>query len=43
VLKTGRLVGTVRTAEVTKDDVLTMIIAGTLPGKTQGNAAVAGG
>jgi D-xylose transport system ATP-binding protein len=31
VLKTGRLVGTVRKSEVTKDDVLTMIIAGTLP------------
>jgi D-xylose transport system ATP-binding protein len=30
VLKNGRLVGTVRTSEVTKDDVLTMIIAGTL-------------
>ncbi len=31
VLKTGRLVGTVRKTEVTKDDVLTMIIAGTQP------------
>ena len=31
VLKTGRLVGTVRKTEVTQDDVLTMIIAGTLP------------
>lgn len=31
VLKTGRLVGTVRKAEVTQDDVLTMIIAGALP------------
>jgi D-xylose transport system ATP-binding protein len=31
VLKTGRLVGTVRKTEVTKDDVLTMIIAGILP------------
>jgi D-xylose transport system ATP-binding protein len=31
VLKTGRLVGTVRKTEVTTDDVLTMIIAGQLP------------
>jgi len=31
VLKNGRLVGTVRAAEVTKDDVLAMIIAGSLP------------
>lgn len=31
VLKNGRLVGTVRTADVTQDDVLTMIIAGSLP------------
>ncbi|OLC31508.1 MAG: ABC transporter ATP-binding protein [Armatimonadetes bacterium 13_1_40CM_64_14] len=31
VLKTGRLVGTVRKTEVTQDDVLTMIIAGALP------------
>jgi D-xylose transport system ATP-binding protein len=31
VMKNGRLVGTVRTAEVTKDDVLAMIIAGKLP------------
>lgn len=31
VLKTGRLVGTVRKIEVTQDDVLTMIIAGTQP------------
>ncbi len=31
VLKTGRLVGTVRKAEVMQDDVLTMIIAGVLP------------
>ncbi len=35
VLKNGRLVGTVRTAEVTKDDVLTMIIAGALPARAQ--------
>ena len=42
VLKNGRIVGTVRTAEVTKDDVLTMIIAGTLPGKAPGSAALAG-
>ena len=31
VMKNGRLVGTVRTADVTKDDVLAMIIAGKLP------------
>ena len=31
VLKTGRLVGTVRKTEVPQDDVLTMIIAGMLP------------
>ncbi len=31
VLKNGRLVGTVRTADVTQDDVLTMIIAGSFP------------
>jgi D-xylose transport system ATP-binding protein len=31
VMKNGRLVGVVRTAEVTKDDVLAMIIAGKLP------------
>jgi len=47
VLKNGRLVGTVRTAEVTKDDVLTMIIAGALPGRAKGSApdstAFAGG
>jgi D-xylose transport system ATP-binding protein len=33
VLKNGRLVGTVRAAEVTKDDVLAMIIAGSLPSR----------
>jgi D-xylose transport system ATP-binding protein len=33
VLKNGRLVGTVRAADVTKDDVLSMIIAGTLPAR----------
>jgi D-xylose transport system ATP-binding protein len=33
VLKNGRLVGTVRAAEVTKDDVLAMIIAGSLPNR----------
>ncbi len=33
VLKNGRLVGTVRAAEVTKDDVLAMIIAGALPSR----------
>jgi D-xylose transport system ATP-binding protein len=31
VMKNGRLVGTVRTADVTKEDVLAMIIAGKLP------------
>ena len=31
VMKNGRLVGTVRTADVTKDEVLAMIIAGKLP------------
>jgi D-xylose transport system ATP-binding protein len=31
VMKNGRLVGVVRTADVTKDDVLAMIIAGKLP------------
>lgn len=31
VMKNGRLVGTVRTAEVIKDEVLAMIIAGKLP------------
>jgi len=31
VMKNGRLVGTVRTEDVTKDDVLAMIIAGKLP------------
>jgi D-xylose transport system ATP-binding protein len=36
VMKNGRLVGVVRTADVTKDDVLAMIIAGKLP---QGSSA----
>ena len=31
IMKNGRLVGTVRTEDVTKDDVLAMIIAGKLP------------
>ena len=31
VMKNGRLVGTVNTADVTKDDVLAMIIAGKIP------------
>jgi ABC-type dipeptide/oligopeptide/nickel transport system ATPase subunit len=35
VMKGGRVVGTVRTAEVTHDDVLGMIIAGKLPGAAQ--------
>jgi D-xylose transport system ATP-binding protein len=30
-MKNGRLVGAVRTEDVTKDDVLAMIIAGKLP------------
>ena len=34
VMKNGRLVGTVRTEDVTKDDVLAMIIAGKLPQRT---------
>jgi D-xylose transport system ATP-binding protein len=33
VMKNGKLVGTVRTADVTQDDVLGMIIAGKMPGK----------
>lgn len=33
VMKNGRLVGTVRVADVTGDDLLGMIIAGKLPGK----------
>lgn len=32
VMKNGRLVGTVKTDDVTKDDVLAMIIAGKVPG-----------
>jgi D-xylose transport system ATP-binding protein len=35
VMKGGRVVGTVRTAEVTHDDVLGMIIAGKLPAAAQ--------
>jgi D-xylose transport system ATP-binding protein len=31
VMKNGRLVGTVRTQDVTKDDVLGMIILGRMP------------
>jgi hypothetical protein len=31
VLSHGRVVGTVRTADVTKDDVLSMIILGRMP------------
>lgn len=33
VLSHGRVVGTVRTADVTKDDVLSMIILGRMPGR----------
>jgi D-xylose transport system ATP-binding protein len=33
VMKNGKLVGTCRTADVTKDDVLAMIILGKLPGE----------
>ena len=33
VMKNGRLVGTVRTADVTEDEVLAMIIAGTMPSR----------
>ena len=34
VMLQGRLVGTVNKADVTKDEVLAMIIAGKLPGET---------
>ena len=41
VMKNGRLVGTVHTKDVSKDDVLGMIIMGTMPGEaTQPAAAV---
>jgi len=43
VLKNGRLVGTVRTADVTRDDVLSMIIAGSLPRGYDPQRAAAGG
>jgi D-xylose transport system ATP-binding protein len=36
VMKTGRLVGTVRTQDVTQDDVLGMIILGKNPGRSNG-------
>ena len=36
VMKNGRLVGTVTTADVSKDDVLAMIIAGKLPAMARG-------
>ena len=39
VMKNGRLVGTCRTEDVTKDEVLGMIIAGELPRVLQGAAA----
>jgi D-xylose transport system ATP-binding protein len=43
VMKNGRLVGTARTAEVTKDEVLQMIILGTCPkAAIPGPGAVAG-
>ena len=38
VMKNGRIVGTVNTAAVTTDEVLGMIIAGTLPKRTQSGA-----
>ncbi len=38
VMKNGRLVGTRRTADVTEDDVLGMIILGKLP-EENGNGA----
>jgi D-xylose transport system ATP-binding protein len=38
VLRHGQVVGTVRTAEVSKDEVLAMIILGTLPGGEQTQA-----
>jgi D-xylose transport system ATP-binding protein len=36
VMKNGKLVGTVRTADVTKDDVLGMIILGKVPAAGDG-------
>jgi D-xylose transport system ATP-binding protein len=36
VMRHGKMVGVVKTAEVTKDEVLAMIIAGTLPARIDG-------
>ena len=41
VMKNGRLVGTVRTKDVTRDDVLGMIIGGKMPGEAAQPAAAA--
>jgi D-xylose transport system ATP-binding protein len=41
VMKTGRLVGTVRPSEVTSDEVLAMIIAGTIPTALRGKVETA--
>jgi D-xylose transport system ATP-binding protein len=42
VMKNGRLIGTVRAADVTVDEVLAMIIAGTVPVAIQGKVQIAG-
>ena len=39
VMKNGRLVGTVHTKDVSKDDVLGMIIMGKMPGEAAAPAA----
>jgi D-xylose transport system ATP-binding protein len=41
VMKTGRIVGTVRPSEVTSDEVLAMIIAGTIPTALRGKVETA--
>ena len=42
VMKNGRLIGTVKAADVTVDEVLAMIIAGTVPVAIQGKVQTAG-
>jgi D-xylose transport system ATP-binding protein len=42
VMKNGRLVGTVKASDVTVDEVLAMIIAGTIPAAIQGKVETAG-
>jgi D-xylose transport system ATP-binding protein len=42
VMKTGRIVGTVRPSEVTSDEVLAMIIAGTIPAALKGKVETTG-